>query len=89
MSQGVSHNSRVLRLHLLEDAAGWVIVLIGGIVMHFTGWYFIDPMLAVLLSAFIGLKVLKSLSQVVKIFAKNARILRQKYLCHDYWGSAE
>ena len=63
-----SHNEKMLKLHLFEDAAGWIVVLIGAIVMHFTGWYVIDPVLAIILAIYIGYNVLKNLFEVVRIF---------------------
>lgn len=68
MTSSQGHNAKMLRLHLLEDAAGWVVVLLGGIVMHYTGWYILDPLLAILLSIFIGYNVYKNLIDVIKIF---------------------
>lgn len=62
---GKSHNEKMLTWHLLEDLYGWVIVLIGTIVMHFTGWTWIDPLLAILLTVFILWNVLRSLKETL------------------------
>ena len=35
--EGGSLNQRAVNLHMLEDVLGWIVVLIGAIVMHFTG----------------------------------------------------
>ena len=48
-----SLNIRAAMWHLLEDFFGWVAVLVGGIVIHFTGWYIIDPILSLAVSAFV------------------------------------
>jgi len=48
-----SLNIRAAMWHLLEDFFGWVAVLAGGIVIHFTGWYAIDPVLCLAVSAFV------------------------------------
>ena len=63
-----SHNSKMIKWHLFEDAAGWIVVLIGGVIMHFTSWYIIDPILAIILSLYIGYNVIKGLIDVVQIF---------------------
>src|SRR5512139_3210550 len=48
-----SLNIRAAMWHLLEDFFGWVAVLVGGIVIHFTGWYVVDPILSLAASAFV------------------------------------
>ena len=48
-----SLNIRAAMWHLLEDFFGWVAVLAGGIVIRFTGWYVIDPILSLVVSAFV------------------------------------
>jgi cobalt-zinc-cadmium efflux system protein len=37
----------------MEDFLGWIAVLVGGIIIRFTGWYVIDPILSLLVSAFV------------------------------------
>ncbi len=48
-----SLNIRAAMWHLLEDFFGWIAVLVGGIIIHFTGWYVIDPILSLAVSAFV------------------------------------
>lgn len=48
-----SLNIRAAMWHLLEDFLGWVAVLAGGIVIRFTGWYVVDPLLSLAVSAFV------------------------------------
>lgn len=62
-----SHNSKMIKWHLFEDAAGWIVVLIGGVIMHFTDWYIIDPLLAIILSVYISYNVVKGLKEVIQI----------------------
>ena len=47
---GHSLNQRAVSLHMLEDVLGWVAVLAGAIVMRFTDWVFLDPLLSIALS---------------------------------------
>jgi cobalt-zinc-cadmium efflux system protein len=48
-----SLNIRAAMWHLLEDCLGWVAVLAGGIVIHFTHWYAIDPILSLVIGVFV------------------------------------
>lgn len=67
LKKGSSHNERVVSLHLLEDVLGWVAVLIGSVVMYFTNWYIIDPILSFGIAAFILFNVYKGLKSSLKI----------------------
>lgn len=50
---GGTLNERGAYLHLLEDVLGWAAVLLGGIIIHYTGWAIVDPLLSVAISVFI------------------------------------
>lgn len=63
-----SINQRAINLHMLEDVLGWAVVLVGAVVMRFTDWWFIDPVLSLALSLFIGVNALKNLKRVLDIF---------------------
>lgn len=63
-----SHNHSVLSLHLLEDVLGWVAVLIGSILIYFTQWYIIDPILSIAVSLYIGIHAFKSIQSALRIF---------------------
>lgn len=65
---GKSINQRAVNLHMLEDLLGWIIVLIGAVVMHFTGWHFIDPMLSIFLAVYIAVHALDGLKETLSIF---------------------
>lgn len=62
------NNSKAVMLHLLEDVLGWVAVLIGSIVIYFTGWYWIDPLLSILIALFIISRTIPNLVASAKIF---------------------
>ncbi len=51
--EGGSLNQKMVRMHLLEDILGWLAVLLGALLIHFTNWYFIDPLLSILIALFI------------------------------------
>ncbi|MEQ9376196.1 MAG: cation diffusion facilitator family transporter [Imperialibacter sp.] len=65
---GKTANEKVVKWHLLEDVLGWVAVLIGSIVIHFTDWYFIDPLLSIGIAVFILFGVYRTLSETITIF---------------------
>ncbi len=67
-SGGDSINQKAINLHMLEDVLGWVVVLVGAVVMHFTDWWFIDPILSLVLSVFIGVNAWKNLNRVLEVF---------------------
>lgn len=63
-----SLNHRGIMLHLLEDVLGWVAVLIGAIVMHYTHWYWIDPLLSLVIAAIILWNAVKNILSSIQIF---------------------
>lgn len=63
-----SLNQRAVMLHLVEDVLGWVAVLIGGVIMYFTKWYWIDPLLSLGIAAFILYNAIPNIISVLKIF---------------------
>ncbi len=62
-----SLNERVVSLHLLEDVLGWVAVLAGSIVIHFTGLTWIDPLLSIVIAGFVLINVFKNIREVLPI----------------------
>ncbi|MEM9834778.1 MAG: cation diffusion facilitator family transporter, partial [Bacteroidota bacterium] len=68
MKGGNSINQRTVMLHLMEDALGWVAVLIGSAVMLVTNWVIIDPLLSVGIALFILWNAFKNLRKVLMIF---------------------
>ena len=65
---GHSLNQKAVNLHMLEDVLGWVVVLIGAVVMKFTDISIIDPVLSIAVALFILINALKSLKQTLDIF---------------------
>lgn len=63
-----SLNIRAAILHLLGDFAGWFLVLAMAIVLMYTNWYFLDPLLTLLISAFILWGSLMVIREGTKIF---------------------
>lgn len=63
-----SLNANVVAWHLLEDVLGWIAVLIVSITLLFTDFYILDPILSVLISAFILYNAIASLRQTIPLF---------------------
>ncbi len=61
---GHSHNQKAVNLHMLEDVLGWFAVLVGSIVIHFTGWNWIDPALSIGVGTFIAVHAVKNLHAI-------------------------
>ncbi|QDK38089.1 cation diffusion facilitator family transporter [Bdellovibrio sp. NC01] len=68
VSQGTSLNERMLMWHMIEDVAGWVLVLIGALIMKFFDVPQIDAGLAIALSLWILYNVFRNLKEALKVF---------------------
>ena len=66
--KGQTKNESILSLHFLEDTLGWLAVILMAIVLRFTDWYFLDPLLSLGISVFILSKALPRFWSTVKIF---------------------
>jgi len=66
--EGDSLNQRVVNLHMLEDVLGWLVVLIGSILIKFTEFYLIDAIMSILVATFILYNALKSYKEVLDLF---------------------
>jgi len=67
LKKGESLNEKVLSWHLLEDLLGWIGILLGGIVIYFWKFYLVDPIMTVILTAFILYNVTKNLREAINI----------------------
>lgn len=62
-----SINERVVSLHLLEDVLGWAAVLVGSVIIHFTGLTIIDPILSLAIAGFVLLNVVRNIREIMPI----------------------
>ncbi|MCB0032286.1 MAG: cation transporter, partial [Anaerolineales bacterium] len=65
-------NARVAGWHLLEDVLGWTAVLVVSIILLFTDWYILDPLLSILITTYILISVISRLRQTVRLFLQAA-----------------
>jgi cobalt-zinc-cadmium efflux system protein len=65
---GKTLNARVVALHLIEDILGWVAVLVLSVVLLFTNYYILDPVLSILITAYILYNVIKNMRATLSLF---------------------
>ncbi len=65
---GKSLNQKAVNLHMLEDVFGWLVVLIGSIIIKFTNLYIIDPILSIFVALFVVINAIKNLIEILQIF---------------------
>lgn len=70
--EGKSLNQKSVNLHMLEDVLGWVVVLIGAILMRFTDISLIDPILSIGVALFILVSALRNFHAILDLFLEKA-----------------
>lgn len=66
--EGNSLNQKAVNLHMLEDVLGWAVVLIGAIVMKFSDFKLIDPIMSIGVAIFILMNTLHNLKEILDLF---------------------
>ena len=66
--RGDSLNQKAVNLHMLEDVLGWLVVLVGTVVMRFTDWVFIDPLMSIAVAIFILVHAVGTLREILNLF---------------------
>ena len=66
--EGDSINQKAVNLHMLEDVLGWIVVLIGAIIMNFTDIRVLDSIMSIGVALFILIGSLKNIKQVLDLF---------------------
>lgn len=67
-----SVNQRAVNLHMLEDVLGWAVVLIGAVVMKFTDFVLLDPIMCIGVSVFIIVGTVRNLKEIFELFLEKA-----------------
>ena len=70
--KGFSLNQKSVNLHMLEDTLGWIVVLIGAVVMKFTGFVIIDPVMSIAIAVFIVINAIKNLKAIFDILLEKS-----------------
>lgn len=66
--KGQTKNESILSLHFLEDTLGWVAIILMAIVLRYTDWYILDPLLSLAISFFILSKAIPRFWSTLRIF---------------------
>ena len=66
--KGQTKNESILSLHFLEDTLGWLAVILMAIVLRYTDWYILDPLLSLAISLFILSKAIPRFWSTLRIF---------------------
>ena len=66
--EGDSLNQKAVNLHMLEDVLGWAVVLVGAVVMRFTNFYIIDPLMSIGVAIFILTNAIRNLKEALELF---------------------
>jgi cobalt-zinc-cadmium efflux system protein len=69
---GDSLNQKAVNLHMLEDVLGWIVVLIGAIVMRFTNFFILDAIMSIAVAIFILINAIKGLKEGLILFLEKA-----------------
>jgi len=65
---GKTLNAKVIAWHLIEDVLGWAAVLALSIILLFTDFYILDPILSILITAYILYNVIKNMRATLALF---------------------
>ncbi len=66
--EGNSINQKAVNLHMIEDVLGWVVVLIGAILMKFTNISLVDSIMSISIAIFILINAFKNLKDILDLF---------------------
>lgn len=69
-----SINQKAVNLHMLEDVLGWVVVLIGSILMKSTNISLIDSIMSIAIAIFIFLNAFKNLKNILFLFLEKTPV---------------
>lgn len=70
--KGDSLNQKAVNLHMLEDVLGWVVVLVGALVIRFTNLVWIDPIMSIGVAVFIFIHAVRGMGEVLDVFLEKA-----------------
>ena len=71
-SHGESLNQKAVNLHMLEDVLGWLVVLVGAIIIRFTDLVILDPIMSIGVAIFIFVNALGNLKEALDLFLEKA-----------------
>ncbi len=66
--EGDSLNQKSVNLHMFEDVLGWIVVLIGSILMKYTNITILDPIMSIGVALFIFVTSIRNLKEILDLF---------------------
>ena len=66
--EGDSLNQKAVNLHMLEDVFGWSVVLVGAVIMRFTDFTWLDPVMSMGVAVFILIHAIENLREATDLF---------------------
>ena len=81
---GDSLNQKTVNLHMLEDVLGWAVVLIGAIIMKFTNFLLIDPLLSIGVTLFILSHAIQNLKEGIHLLRYGHNPTLQRHFGHHH-----
>lgn len=72
VKRGTSHHEKIVTWHLLEDLLGWVAIMITSIILYFVDWYFLDPLLSMLITLYVIMHVMRNLIKVIRVLLQGS-----------------
>lgn len=67
-SNSKNKNESSINLHMLEDVLGWISILVGSIIIKFTHFYIIDPILSIIIAIYILFHAYEHIREIINIF---------------------
>lgn len=71
LTHGKSMNEKVMSWHMIEDVMGWAAILVAAIVLYFYDNLYIDPILSLLITAYILFNAFKRLRSHLSISSRH------------------
>lgn len=81
---GDSLNQKTVSLHMLEDVLGWAVVLFSAIIMRFTNFSLIDPLLSIGVSLFILTHALQNLKEGIHLLRRGHDTTEHHHFGHHH-----
>jgi cobalt-zinc-cadmium efflux system protein len=75
--KGDSLNQKAVNLHMLEDVAGWCVVLIGAIIMKSTNIKVIDPIMSIIVATYICINASRTFIESIRLLSERSTILAE------------
>ncbi len=67
----LKHSNNILNksvaIHLMEDFLGWIVILIGSIIIHYTKLYILDPIMSLLIIIIISRNIIINFKKIMEI----------------------